>query len=339
MALKGEGDPRWVVRERQDGRNVNGWHWADKDVSSWAHSRLKELINSDIVAAPVAGEHFGAKVDNVDSVDGDATLYNRKGTLKVLYDLKVSGKWTSCHDDEKDRTHGTFKFELFDEDPEFVVAVDAKSKGEALYKTIFSRALTPIIRTQCRTFIAELHAGAGASLDGIQVPPATKPKKTETSVTDYLRSGMNQASSNESKPTSDTCQLTLTDQFVCSTMDLFKALTDRARLEAVTRAKAISEAVPNGQYDLMSGTVRGQYKHVTPGERIEMTWKLKNWDADSSPSHVIISFAEDEGKCKLTVLQHGVPKKYRTETEGFWRIQIFQSIKVVLGYGRATSFF
>ena len=27
MAKWGEGDPRWKVEERNDGHNVNGWHW------------------------------------------------------------------------------------------------------------------------------------------------------------------------------------------------------------------------------------------------------------------------------------------------------------------------
>lgn len=27
MARIGEGDPRWIVNEREDGRNVNSWHW------------------------------------------------------------------------------------------------------------------------------------------------------------------------------------------------------------------------------------------------------------------------------------------------------------------------
>jgi hypothetical protein len=27
MAKFGEGDPRWIVTERQDGTNINGWHW------------------------------------------------------------------------------------------------------------------------------------------------------------------------------------------------------------------------------------------------------------------------------------------------------------------------
>lgn len=27
MAEFGKGDPRWIVDERKDGRNVNAWHW------------------------------------------------------------------------------------------------------------------------------------------------------------------------------------------------------------------------------------------------------------------------------------------------------------------------
>ena len=27
MARWGEGDPRWIVEEREDAKNVNNWHW------------------------------------------------------------------------------------------------------------------------------------------------------------------------------------------------------------------------------------------------------------------------------------------------------------------------
>lgn len=27
MAKWGEGDARWIVNEREDGTNINGWHW------------------------------------------------------------------------------------------------------------------------------------------------------------------------------------------------------------------------------------------------------------------------------------------------------------------------
>jgi hypothetical protein len=34
---------RWIVEERPDGANVNGWHWTEKDVFSIAEGKLKEV--------------------------------------------------------------------------------------------------------------------------------------------------------------------------------------------------------------------------------------------------------------------------------------------------------
>lgn len=39
MAKVGEGDERWIVSERQDGANVHGWHWQEKDCLAWAKVR------------------------------------------------------------------------------------------------------------------------------------------------------------------------------------------------------------------------------------------------------------------------------------------------------------
>ena len=44
MARVGEGDPRWLVAERTDGRNVNGWHWEEKNALSWTKKRIQELL-------------------------------------------------------------------------------------------------------------------------------------------------------------------------------------------------------------------------------------------------------------------------------------------------------
>lgn len=341
MAKQGEGDARWVVKERSDGTNVNGWHWSDKNVSAWAHSRIKELIAPERVSvAAKSGEHDGCKVDEIKKVEGDATLYNRKGVLKVLYDLKVSGKWSSLHEEKDDRTHGEFKFELFDEDPEVVVTIDTKSKGEVKYKSLIAKALEPVVLEKSRVFIKELHAGAGMAMDGVSVP-APKPKSQETKVTDFLRSGMDQEPKREPEKKDEGLGcLKLSERFICSTMDIYQALTDKPRLEAITRSKAVSNPVPDGELNLMNGTVIGKYKNVTPGASISLSsWKLKSWDVATKPATCEIKTTEDENCTKLAVVLNGVPNKYRTETEGFWRTQIFQAIKIVMGYRSAAGLF
>lgn len=41
-----ERDPRWLVEERNDGKNVNGWHWEEKNRFSWCKERLGELLTA-----------------------------------------------------------------------------------------------------------------------------------------------------------------------------------------------------------------------------------------------------------------------------------------------------
>lgn len=37
-------DPRWLVQPREDGTNVNGWHWQDKNRFSWAKDKLEQAL-------------------------------------------------------------------------------------------------------------------------------------------------------------------------------------------------------------------------------------------------------------------------------------------------------
>jgi hypothetical protein len=39
-----ERDPRWLVQHRDDGKNVNGWHWEEKNRLEWTKQRLRELL-------------------------------------------------------------------------------------------------------------------------------------------------------------------------------------------------------------------------------------------------------------------------------------------------------
>jgi len=44
MALKGQGDPRWLVSQRDDGKNVNNWHWTEADWSDWIKKKLRSEL-------------------------------------------------------------------------------------------------------------------------------------------------------------------------------------------------------------------------------------------------------------------------------------------------------
>lgn len=40
----GKGDKRWIVENRQDGKNVGSWHWEERDMLTWTKQRLVEEL-------------------------------------------------------------------------------------------------------------------------------------------------------------------------------------------------------------------------------------------------------------------------------------------------------
>ena len=90
MAKWGEGDERWIVSERQDGANVNGWHWQEKNCMGWGRERLSALLET-VVFELDAGT---AQVKEISKFDGDASVTIRKGDKKfAVFDLSVTCKW------------------------------------------------------------------------------------------------------------------------------------------------------------------------------------------------------------------------------------------------------
>ena len=75
MAKWGEGDPRWRVEHREDGRNVNNWHWSEVNKMEWTKQRLGELLPgaeaSSSGASEAAPHGWVARVKKVKSVAGE----------------------------------------------------------------------------------------------------------------------------------------------------------------------------------------------------------------------------------------------------------------------------
>jgi len=88
MARIGEGDNRWIVRERDDGRNCNNWHWTSKDISAHMKKTLADQLQAAAFPSPLEG--FAIKSCEV---TGDASINNRKGRTFLMYELEIKLKW------------------------------------------------------------------------------------------------------------------------------------------------------------------------------------------------------------------------------------------------------
>lgn len=328
-----------VVRDRSDGQNVNGWHWSERNVTNWADSRLRELIS------PITGE--SASVAKIEKVSGEATLWNRKGKLKVVYDLKVEGGWVSCplNEDEAKNTKGKFVFELFDDDPDINATIDSKSAADPKYKSAFIAECVPSIRSACSVFIADLMAGADVAGSSTTPAPAAatrvaqgSPSKDsilpEAQPCDFKRTpGVDTTTAEFRKRENAKAPLIIVEGFTCSAEDLYAALVgERARIEAVTRGKVTSEARPGGTWEVCGGLASGVVREVDPGRKVVMDWRMQDWEKEEEGVVSLrMDFEQDEGRTKLTIAITGLPDKRKSAVEGFWRLRFFKAIKLIFG--------
>jgi len=151
MALWDEKDPRWVVTERHDGANVNGWHWQEKNCMGWGRERLSELLTS--VTFEV-GDGTTACVSEVTKFEGDASVTLRKGNKKfAVFDLSVTCSWkgsvkTEGDDETTKQVTGEIKLTEFsstnDED-EYEFAVTC-SDGDAAATDVFVKKIKAAVQ-------------------------------------------------------------------------------------------------------------------------------------------------------------------------------------------------
>lgn len=133
MAKWGEGDPRWLVEHRSDGKNVNGWHWEEKNKLEWSKQRLAELLVG--LTRDVNGGDRSVKVSALKDVVGDACVTTRKGNKKfAVFDLKLTLSWTMSPLEDGTEIKGEVKIDDFAStgDPDdYVYTVTAEGTGTA----------------------------------------------------------------------------------------------------------------------------------------------------------------------------------------------------------------
>lgn len=139
MAKLGEGDPRWIVKDRSDGTNVNNWHWTEKDALEWSRQRLAELFKDvKIVDGPYQGlELVTVTTTGVKAVEGEAFLNNRKNKLVASYELNIQVSWQGSS--SLGEGSGVIQIpylaeENHDEDPEIRVVTDKDDKASQVLK-------------------------------------------------------------------------------------------------------------------------------------------------------------------------------------------------------------
>jgi len=158
MAKVGEGDERWIVKERADGHNCNNWHWTTKDVSGHTKKVLGEKLKE--TEFPPGGLLAHCRIRSAE-VKGDCSVNNRKGRTFLIYEFEVKIKWEGETRDEAgavlEATKGTMRLpdvsatEIDDPEVEF----ESKSRGSALSEAMRKQGVA-LVKASVKAIVLEL---------------------------------------------------------------------------------------------------------------------------------------------------------------------------------------
>ena len=88
MALWNDRDNRWIVNELKDGKNVNSWHWDEKNITKQFENKLKELIiQKEIIKN--TDTHIKIIITKLNLFKGEINIVNRKGKKKLQYEFET----------------------------------------------------------------------------------------------------------------------------------------------------------------------------------------------------------------------------------------------------------
>jgi len=326
MAKWGEGDARWIVTNREDGANVNNWHWTEMDFTKWAEMRSAELLGG------VTLENDNMTISSSDvTCKGEVTVNTRKQKTIFLYELEINLKWEG---ELKSKPGKTFKGsvnvpyiseENDDDDFEVKVVVDETGSDAETIRQEARSKLIAFLKEKIPQMLQEMR---GTATGKTKLPP----KKEVAMKLDTVAVSEKAVASPPPPKPKGYDSFTVTEKFMCSPHDLFECFIDNARVKAYAGSDATVSREKGGKFRLFGGSVEGENIEVDIPKKLVQKWRFNTWP-DGHYSTVTITLDEKDGKtiCKLT--QAGVPNEDKERTERGWSANFWSRIKGIFGYG------
>jgi len=336
MAKVGEGDPRWIVANREDGTNVNQWHWTESDYTLWAKNRLKELVENIVVETPTINITTGSL-----TLEGEVSINTRKQKTYLFYELNATLKWSGKHIPSDVEGKGSINCPYISDENDaddfeiLVTMEDENSKEKSAMKDEFRKKIIPILKEKVPQMLKELRevtvqktklapkdVPSAKVLD--KIAPITIPTPQNTSTTSKEKK--------EEKYSMCLTSFTATEKFVCTPHDVYESLLIPARVKAYAGGDAIISPEKGSKFKLFGGSVEGEIVDLIPDKKIVQKWRFNTWPANHF-STVTIELEPKEGKTILKLEQTNIPEEDKERTEGGWKENFWKRIKGIFGYG------
>jgi len=336
MAKWGEGDPRWIVEEREDAKNVNNWHWTEKDCSQWTKDVMPEFFKKVPI---IDDKDTTLEITKLNSVAGEVSANLRKGKVFFLYDLEVKLRWTGKH--KGIEATGTIECpEVSQETPldsfEVIVRCDDENLSKNEIKDLVRKAGSPVVRKRMAVFIDEL---AKANESMALPTPATggklvkQPTKSPASQDTVATSPSKPKAEEEGKASKiKFSNIEMNVDFSARCSDIYETLLDPQRVQAFTQSASTVTKELNKQFSLFGGSITAYNVELVPNEKIVQKWRAADWP-EGHFSTVTIKLKSEDNGTKLSLKQVEVPSNDLARTETNWHNYYWQRIKMVFGYG------
>lgn len=332
MAKIGEGDPRWIVSNRDDGKNVNSWHWEERDLSKTSHEALKDLFRGKQI--PNEGDVKGFTITELSEIDGDITVAQRKGKIMCYFEIKMTAKWEAMVGDSKvegklaatDVEHDNYN-EDFDIKVTTVERNAAASKAEAVAQKGGRKMFRNITKEFFETLFKQHNVGTKV--------PTSAPASGATSSPPSAPTAAPKAAVASKPPTTSSVEATSIQWVIdwsAPATELFRTFTDQARASAYTRSPAKIDAQPGGTFEYLGGAITGHFNDVVENKKLTMQWRLGSWPAGQHSSVVMEFVTEEHGRTRLNFAQAGIPSADVDRVKQGWTVNFFEPIKMMLGF-------
>lgn len=322
-----------------DMKNVNNWHWTEKNCLPWAKTYFDEKLN----AIAVKDGYGTVKVNRVISLEGDCDLNQRKGKILPVFDLKLTLEWTGapssgdssvlgnlcvpeiCHDSSSGDY--VFDFNLTGNDrsksaSKLLALARLKLKDEV--KSIvmgFDRALIERHSkdVQIETVKEKIPAPAPSVSEKLPVNKAPVAQKFNDS-------------------------LELEYNLFCSAHEIYKILTDAKLIIVWSKCHATFVAAPGLPFKLFSSTIRGTVDNISKDKQLVLKWRSEGWP-EGHHSTVTINLSQlpaskkdnNKPKVRLSIIHNNIPEGWKEITERHWRDEVVEPIISLFSFGAPSD--
>ena len=331
----GEGDPRWIVTDRGDGKNVNSWHWEEKDLSGTAHDALKQRFK-DLVLIDTADLKITVK--EISEISGDCTVAQRKGKIMCYFGLKVTLKWKATVGGATKELDGKMAIEEVEHDNfrdayDISVTTTDNDKASDTAAQWVRAGGRKTVRSTIQTYFEEVFKqyNVGSNVKN-SPPPQGSPAKSSPTVPTAASPAPKPATQSSSSSSTPSTSLQWKMQWRVPIEELFSVLTNEQRASMYTRSHAKIDPRAGGTFEFLGGVISGYYVDVQYPNKLTMQWRLSSWASGVFSSVVIVLTKEEPALTTLEFAQAGIPSGEYDRVKQGWQVNFFDPIKMLFGF-------